>query len=494
MCFLAGLTPDGKTLTGSTAYSPFGQKTASTGSNPALGYQSGWTDPVSGDVNMAARWYAPGSGSFDSRDTWQLPADSSAQTNRYLYGNGSPLNGTDPNGHCLGPVIVLCGAAVGEAIGWGTLGTVVGLGGGAVGWEWWHSDSGTSSYTGSYSSALTYDYAGSSASSLSGQAARFRYTGGLMEVGVTTYPDSDTPWKGKKRVRDQRVRKKVKPKRKVEEIDQNPNNGAHPKPGPPRPPAKIDWDPKNGGWQPGDGWKLLYTASNILNFFGNGQYSPDTFSSLAPSAGRGPSGGTGSGQPDDCRSQRRTGVWYGATDSAHGNRATGAEACLDDAYLKANKGSAANPDKSPGYRWAQDLADDWGYKPKQWVNACHLIARELTGSGSAPGNLSTCARPANVVVRGNSRIDQNFRYYEKQVKAAVNSGQVVDYSVTPHYQGPRTVPDSWTFNATAWGPDGSRHRLFTGEDVSNDMAPGGQYNLGRQVDGNGLPIPTGATK
>ncbi|MFJ9656992.1 LamG-like jellyroll fold domain-containing protein [Streptomyces griseoflavus] len=99
---VAGLSVDGLTVTGSTAYDPFGTKTATEGDMPAVGYQSGWTDPNNGDVNMAARWYQPGTGGFASRDTWLLDASPSAQANRYGYANADPLNGTDPTGHrCL---------------------------------------------------------------------------------------------------------------------------------------------------------------------------------------------------------------------------------------------------------------------------------------------------------------------------------------------------------------------------------------------------------
>jgi RHS repeat-associated protein len=96
---IASLTPDATAITGSTAYDPFGAKTANTGTTSAVGYQSGWTDPTTGDVNMAARWYQPSTGSFASRDTWQLDASPSAQANRYGYANNTPLTGTDPTGH-----------------------------------------------------------------------------------------------------------------------------------------------------------------------------------------------------------------------------------------------------------------------------------------------------------------------------------------------------------------------------------------------------------
>nr|WP_308050354.1 LamG-like jellyroll fold domain-containing protein [Streptomyces sp. TRM72054] len=96
---VAGLNADATQVTGSTAYDPFGTETATNGTTPAVGYQSGYTDPATGDVNMAARWYQPGTGSFASRDTWQLDPSPSAQANRYAYANDDPVNGTDPTGH-----------------------------------------------------------------------------------------------------------------------------------------------------------------------------------------------------------------------------------------------------------------------------------------------------------------------------------------------------------------------------------------------------------
>ncbi|WP_425586304.1 LamG-like jellyroll fold domain-containing protein [Streptomyces sannanensis] len=96
---VAGLSADGLTVTDSTTYDPFGKVTATQGNAPAIGYQSGWTDPSSEDVNMAARWYEPGTGAFASRDTWLLPPVSSAQANRFVYANADPLNATDPTGH-----------------------------------------------------------------------------------------------------------------------------------------------------------------------------------------------------------------------------------------------------------------------------------------------------------------------------------------------------------------------------------------------------------
>ncbi|MFI7703257.1 RHS repeat-associated core domain-containing protein [Nonomuraea sp. NPDC049480] len=83
----------------STAYDPFGTAIAQTGTKAQLGYQGEYTDPDTGKVNMHARWYQPGTGTFTSRDTATLAPNPSVQANRYAYANSSPLTGIDPTGH-----------------------------------------------------------------------------------------------------------------------------------------------------------------------------------------------------------------------------------------------------------------------------------------------------------------------------------------------------------------------------------------------------------
>ncbi|MFI7438334.1 LamG-like jellyroll fold domain-containing protein [Nonomuraea indica] len=92
-------TFSGTALASSTAYNPYGEVSAQTGTKPTLGYQSEYTDPDTGNVNMHARWYQPGTGTFTSRDTWTLSPYPSIQANRYTYVGGSPLTNTDPTGH-----------------------------------------------------------------------------------------------------------------------------------------------------------------------------------------------------------------------------------------------------------------------------------------------------------------------------------------------------------------------------------------------------------
>ncbi|MCS0637858.1 YnfC family lipoprotein [Streptomyces sp. LP05-1] len=83
----------------STAYDPFGVPTAATEVAGNLGYQGDYTDPDTDQVNMGARWYNPGSGSFDSRDTYQYSSGASVLANRYTYGSAAPMNYSDPDGH-----------------------------------------------------------------------------------------------------------------------------------------------------------------------------------------------------------------------------------------------------------------------------------------------------------------------------------------------------------------------------------------------------------
>src|SRR5262249_42431576 len=68
-----------------------------------LGFQSGWTDPATKKVNMAARWYNPGTGQFMNRDTVaNNPIPNSAEANPFAYVDDNPLTGTDPSGHGWG--------------------------------------------------------------------------------------------------------------------------------------------------------------------------------------------------------------------------------------------------------------------------------------------------------------------------------------------------------------------------------------------------------
>ncbi|WP_106399147.1 RHS repeat domain-containing protein [Actinocorallia populi] len=97
---IASFTGTGTALTGSVTYDPLGNVIA--GSAPLnLGYQSGWTDPTTDQVNMWSRWYNPETGQFQNKDTVEIdPVPESAAANPFSYVAGNPMIGTDEDGHC----------------------------------------------------------------------------------------------------------------------------------------------------------------------------------------------------------------------------------------------------------------------------------------------------------------------------------------------------------------------------------------------------------
>ncbi|NIK58320.1 RHS repeat-associated core domain-containing protein [Kribbella shirazensis] len=101
---VAGFDPADTTLDAglpdTRTYDPFGQSTNATGLKYRVGYQGDWTDPRSGDVNQGARWYNPGTGTFNSRDTITHNAGTASSVlNLYAYAGGNPITLNDPDGH-----------------------------------------------------------------------------------------------------------------------------------------------------------------------------------------------------------------------------------------------------------------------------------------------------------------------------------------------------------------------------------------------------------
>ena len=59
--------------------------------DPGLAYQTQYTDPTTGDVHMAARWYSPGTATFRSRDTYSGDLNTPVSLNRYTYAANNPI-------------------------------------------------------------------------------------------------------------------------------------------------------------------------------------------------------------------------------------------------------------------------------------------------------------------------------------------------------------------------------------------------------------------
>ncbi|WP_409493521.1 LamG-like jellyroll fold domain-containing protein [Amycolatopsis sp. cmx-11-12] len=105
----------GAGVDGQRTFDPFGKVTASSVETSNIGYQGDWTDGDTGAVNMTARWYSPGTGTFASRDDWNNAPQPSSAANRYAYGNSDPIAHADPTGH--NPVIAFLIALIIREIG-----------------------------------------------------------------------------------------------------------------------------------------------------------------------------------------------------------------------------------------------------------------------------------------------------------------------------------------------------------------------------------------
>jgi RHS repeat-associated protein len=95
---VAQFAPAASALSASQTYDPLGAVTSTANWSAAAGYQSEFTS--NGQVDMAARWYAPATGQFDSADTQQnSPTPASVNANPYAYAGDDPMTQVDPSGH-----------------------------------------------------------------------------------------------------------------------------------------------------------------------------------------------------------------------------------------------------------------------------------------------------------------------------------------------------------------------------------------------------------
>jgi len=80
---------------------PWGDEFWSTGrdgSDPSLGFQGDWEDPVTGDLKTDTRWYSPSTGAFTSRDVFNGDVTRPPTMNRYLYAASNPTMYADRSG------------------------------------------------------------------------------------------------------------------------------------------------------------------------------------------------------------------------------------------------------------------------------------------------------------------------------------------------------------------------------------------------------------
>ncbi|MGW0909405.1 LamG-like jellyroll fold domain-containing protein [Streptomyces sp. NPDC002853] len=434
---VAGLTPDGKQVSSSTAYDPFGTETVTDGTTPAVGYQSGWTDPDTGDVNMASRWYQPGTGSFEARDTWLLEAQPSVRGNRYTYGHASPLNGIDPTGHDAWDVV-----------GWGI--SVASRSAGGVFWNTWtmgHDSIGSSDCTSRYgvdcsqwfqlNSGLRDSISGTrqwmqNQLHYAGGRSSLQYTGPGGGYGYSYGGGYYFTGGGARYAGNGTYIRPTKPPKPP--IDQNPNNGPHARPAPTRPPAKAVWTAAT--WTTGQGVSATVTAQAMVNLAAVALFTPSVVpgDQVHPAPADNP-GGKNNGRT---RNDKKCDVGPGVSATGHAVylpreryfdtfenrsecRATGAYGLLDGSdYNKGRAGAGTNTNVStqpPGMREIDSQ--------RETAANGHLIPAATSGSGIDLRNL----------VAQYQKTNHPYLSYgvEKDIRKAVTSGKHVAVSIVPHY-------------------------------------------------------------
>ncbi|MFF2331673.1 MULTISPECIES: DNA/RNA non-specific endonuclease [unclassified Streptomyces] len=188
----------------------------------------------------------------------------------------------------------------------------------------------------------------------------------------------------------------------------------------------------------------------------------------------------------------RTG-WVSYAPIGWHKRATAATACLTGQFVDDHPGTAVKQNiRPPGYEWAQRYARHLRADPSASVNNCHLLGKQLSGSGTDLRNLSPCGRDANAYPeKGGLGAMDNMLQFENQVEAHLGAGNTVLYSVHPKYAGNRVAPESYTMAATLWDRDGKLVGTTTREVVNVMNTPRGWQNLGTVVDSRtGRDVPT----
>ncbi|MDI2130543.1 LamG-like jellyroll fold domain-containing protein [Yinghuangia seranimata] len=466
---LATFNANGSGLAGSTAYDPYGQKRVTTGNASSLGYQGGWTDTSTGQVNMAARWYDPATAAFTSADTIAQEPTPSVNGNPYAYANDDPLANADPTGHFS----LSCGPMMGKRKN-PPPGPRSGSPGN-FGRRTPHGNPGNPS-----DPPGTGDPVRVPVPNLS--PARERYM--LGERGWAI-PNPLPGRVSNSQLAEDALRDYLKNRFGHDSWEDAALAGLTLV----APEIRIPQAARGlwGGLK-GLGFASLFSCDETVDrsHTDNGDGHLTDHGSTGPDGGAVDGSGTaqtedlpiyenapgveddnGFGIPNELLQEynrngqnclQRAGDRYDYKPLDAYGRATGAQACLVDGELE--KGTAPSSDPT-GYGPAQDLADQEGLDEKA-INACHLIASTLGGRG-IQRNLATCPRQTNAYVRGDGRISENMRFYEAQVAAAVKAKQIVDYRVTPKYANgdPTKNPVPVSFEMMALGTDAQGNVGFT---------------------------------
>ncbi|MFD7736431.1 RHS repeat-associated core domain-containing protein [Kitasatospora phosalacinea] len=462
---VATLDPTTNTLTSSTAYDPFGKPTAKTGTTGTLGYQSAWTDPTTGDVDMAARWYQPGTGTFTSRDSWTLNPEPSIQGNRYTYASGDPLDRTDPSGH-IDCSVAANAARLAKAMKQRKLPldicksfnreklVEIFCSRGVIKCP---SDSGD---FGGFADEPTYESSGGGlkcnvSASYRPAACGKGYSGGGGGGGTKTkpHPAPRTPV--------DIIRKPVPDIRPTNDADR-PHAHANP----------IDWlidtavaigVPIATGLTTGFSFAASLAASGagllLTTLFGHTQSSPTTspWPIPLPYPGQGGVVSTRSRRVPTCEDLKPTGAedlkdggWVEYLPKDILGRNKGVVSCLENAPASA-RGQAAGGNID-GWEEAKKEAKDLGFTGNVLAR-CHSVPR-MAGETRDRRNLTPCFQlGANINQQSDGGVITNtMRSFEERAEAVMPQGPVM-YSVDINYQGTSKIPDTWNMGFYGWRAD-----------------------------------------
>ncbi|MDX3194264.1 DUF6531 domain-containing protein [Streptomyces sp. MN03-5084-2B] len=507
-------------LSGSTAYGPFGQVTAHTGTTGNLGYQGDWTDPGTGRVDMGARWYDPGTGSFGSRDSMSLSPTPSSNGNRYLYGNADPVNSTDPTGHwgikfdtfdlVVQELKMLYNVVKPTRMADDSCEAYYGMSCAAF-FRSAHKESvhdmfcDTHPWTGQCggSGRSPYSWGGGGGGSHGGGGGN-----GGGGGGGGSYVD----WakKAAEEAAEAAYRRALRLTEEARDAAEHAAKTVTIAVGAAATTAVTNL-PTLVSSAPTAAAAVVSTVENVVtdtkaqakNIY---QAAVDaagavvTVVSTASQVNTEPENKTQnkSRQGRDCRQQFPE-PFYFERDSANGDRAVGVIACVTKADLGQGTGTTSSI-RPPGYQWAISFTKAiGGGDPRAWVNNCHSLASVLGGSGTDLRNLSTCSRSTNasVIDKANDRAHSpNMRWFEDKTEKELKSGKVdyVLYTVIQHYHGPRTVPYEYDMNAE--GADVETGNTFSLHKPIENKVWSPKYhkwmNMGEGIkDGN--PVPVGST-
>ncbi|MFC1413037.1 LamG-like jellyroll fold domain-containing protein [Streptacidiphilus sp. N1-12] len=471
---LGTFTGTGTALAGSASYDPWGQPTATAGTGHDLGYQGGWTDPSTGQVNTASRWYNPATADFTSRDAAPLNPTTSANGNLYAYADDNPVSNADPSGNSP--------CANGSSPGYGPGGS--GSPSGAMhypsydydhNYAWNGNDSSTSwmyntdynynswMYSGyqygssSYGFDFGFDFYGDFTEGLEGFGDFF----GEAAVGALQSDFGLTASASSCRTRT------ILPPPPIDWHKQKPRVCA----------SSADHcvtTLQNGD---GNGPEASRTHNAQAGVNGSTQQDPFAVSAIDPTTGL----PTGISDPESsCLTGSPTGpniIDYWATDPQRGNRATGADACL----TRIASGTTAQT-SIPGYQWAKNyVTNDLGVNSSKNINACHLIPQQVGGRG-VKANLATCGRATNAAQAIATWSPMTVAEEKLVAALGISGGQVVYYQAIPLYRGSRTVPTGFMLYGF-----GSVSGVIVDETVGNSVydSAGYPHNIGASTASNG---------